>query len=222
MRIDGLIVRYGDVTALDIDGLVLERGTSYAVIGANGCGKSTLARCIAGVLEPTAGAVALEADDRVRYMPQRSYAFYGSTRANVLLGADAASGAMGRAEELMDALDLTALAQQKAKRLSGGQTARMALARTLVGPGTWLLLDEPTAALDGESMLKAEGLVQEYRESFDAGVVYITHSLKQAARVSDMLVFMEGGRIVEMGRTEQLLDRPRTPSLARFLELFGS
>ncbi len=222
MRIDGLIVRYGDVTALDIDGLVLERGTSYAVIGANGCGKSTLARCIAGVLEPTAGAVTLEADDRVRYMPQRSYAFYGSTRANVLLGADAASGAMGRAEELMDALDLTALAQQKAKRLSGGQTARMALARTLVGPGTWLLLDEPTAALDGESMLKAERLVQEYRESFDAGVVYITHSLKQAARVSDMLVFMEGGRIVEMGRTEQLLDRPRTPSLARFLELFGS
>lgn len=222
MRIDGLIVRYGDVTALDIDGLVLERGTSYAVIGANGCGKSTLARCIAGVLEPTAGAVALEADDRVRYMPQRSYVFYGSTRANVLLGADAASGAMGRAEELMDALDLTALAQQKAKRLSGGQTARMALARTLVGPGTWLLLDEPTAALDGESMLKAERLVQEYRESFDAGVVYITHSLKQAARVSDMLVFMEGGRIVEMGRTEQLLDRPRTPSLARFLELFGS
>ena len=222
MRIDGLIVRYGDATALDIDGLVLERGTSYAVIGANGCGKSTLARCIAGVLEPTAGAVALEADDRVRYMPQRSYAFYGSTRANVLLGADAASGAMGRAEELMDALDLTALAQQKAKRLSGGQTARMALARTLVGPGTWLLLDEPTAALDGESMLKAERLVQEYRESFDAGVVYITHSLKQAARVSDMLVFMEGGRIVEMGRTEQLLDRPRTPSLARFLELFGS
>lgn len=222
MRIDGLIVRYGDVTALDIDGLVLERGTSYAVIGANGCGKSTLARCIAGVLEPTAGAVTLEADDRVRYMPQRSYAFYGSTRANVQLGADAASGAMGRAEELMDALDLTALAQQKAKRLSGGQTARMALARTLVGPGTWLLLDEPTAALDGESMLKAERLVQEYRESFDAGVVYITHSLKQAARVSDMLVFMEGGRIVEMGRTEQLLDRPRTPSLARFLELFGS
>lgn len=222
MRIDGLIVRYGDITALDIDGLVLERGTSYAVIGANGCGKSTLARCIAGVLEPTAGAVALEADDRVRYMPQRSYAFYGSTRANVLLGADAASGAMGRAEELMDALDLTVLAQQKAKRLSGGQTARMALARTLVGPGTWLLLDEPTAALDGESMLKAERLVQEYRESFDAGVVYITHSLKQAARVSDMLVFMEGGRIVEMGRTEQLLDRPRTPSLARFLELFGS
>lgn len=222
MRIDGLIVRYGDVTALDIDGLALERGTSYAVIGANGCGKSTLARCIAGVLEPTAGAVALEADDRVRYMPQRSYAFYGSTRANVLLGADAASGAMGRAEELMDALDLTALAQQKAKRLSGGQTARMALARTLVGPGTWLLLDEPTAALDGESMLKAERLVQEYRESFDAGVVYITHSLKQAARVSDMLVFMEGGRIVEMGRTKQLLDRPRTPSLARFLELFGS
>lgn len=222
MRIDGLIVRYGDVMALDIDGLVLERGTGYAVIGANGCGKSTLARCIAGVLEPTAGAVALEADDRVRYMPQRSYAFYGSTRANVLLGADAASGAMGRAEELMDALDLTALAQQKAKRLSGGQTARMALARTLVGPGTWLLLDEPTAALDGESMLKAERLVQEYRESFDAGVVYITHSLKQAARVSDMLVFMEGGRIVEMGRTKQLLDRPRTPSLARFLELFGS
>ena len=222
MRIDRLIVRYGDVTALDIDGLVLERGTSYAVIGANGCGKSTLARCIAGVLEPTAGAVALEADDRVRYMPQRSYAFYGSTRPNVLLGADAAPGAMGRAEELMDALDLAALAQQKAKRLSGGQTARMALARTLVGPGTWLLLDEPTAALDGESMLKAERLVQEYRESFDAGVVYITHSLKQAARVSDMLVFMEGGRIVEMGRTEQLLDRPRTPSLARFLELFGS
>lgn len=222
MRIDRLIVRYGDVTALDIDGLVLERGTSYAVIGANGCGKSTLVRCIAGVLAPTSGAVVPDPGDRVRYMPQRSYAFYGSTRANVLLGADAVPEAAGRADELMKALDLSALAQQKAKRLSGGQTARMALARTLVGPGTWLLLDEPTAALDGESMLKAERLVREYRERHNAGVVFITHSLKQAARVSDMLVFMEGGRIVEMGQAKQLLDNPQTPSLARFLELFGS
>ena len=222
MRIRNLIVRYGATTALDIGELTLKRGVCYAVIGANGCGKSTLARCIAGVIKPTSGEVGLQSDDKVRYMPQHSYAFYGSTLSNVMLGVNATAHGKERARMLIDALNLTTVARQGAKQLSGGQTARMALARTLVGQGTWLVLDEPTAALDSGSMLAAEGLIRSYRDEFDAGVILITHSLKQAKRVSDQLVFMENGHVVEQGETKRLIDDPQTPALTRFLELFGA
>lgn len=230
MRLEGIVKRYGDKTVLAIDALSFEPGRIYAIIGANGCGKSTLVRIAAGVLAPDAGSVD-RAGEQVGFMPQRSYAFYGTLRRNLMLGAHgelprgAAAGSArdawaARADELMAALDLTRLADDAAKRLSGGETARMALARVLMARYDLLVLDEPTAALDIRSTLAAEELLRAYRDEQGAGIVVVTHFIKQARRIADEVLFLHEGRLLEHGDTAKVLSRPcRTPELQRFLDL---
>ena len=145
MRLRACTKTFAGGAVLRFPELTLEPGRIYAAVGANGSGKSTFARLAAGVLPADHGVRMLEGAD-VGYMPQRSYAFRLSTRANVLLS----GGDAGRAERLMEALGLTELSRRKASRLSGGETARMALARVLMRPHDLLILDEPTASMDME------------------------------------------------------------------------
>lgn len=127
-----------------------------------------------------------------------------------------------RMQALLEYLSIDTLASAKAKRLSGGETARMVLARLLMGDYDYLLLDEPTAALDVMSTLSAEQLVSSYRDAFGSGVVIVTHSVKQAERLSDEIIFMSGGRIVETGPTRDVIAHPQTEELKTFFEIAGA
>ena len=145
---------YGGATVLTMPSVELKPGTVTAVIGANGSGKSTLAKVLAG-LEPADKKTRAELEARVGYLPQKSFAFRMSLRRNIALnGADAK-----RAAQLTEALGLSSLLKRSAKRLSGGETAKMALARLLMADYDVLILDEPTAAMDMESTLAAEQLI---------------------------------------------------------------
>lgn len=204
----GTVLRFPEVT--------LEPGRIYAAVGANGSGKSTFARLAAGVLPADQGARMLEGAD-VGYMPQRSYAFRLSTRANVCLGgADEA-----RAEALMEALGLTALSGRRASRLSGGETARMALARVLMRPHDLLILDEPTASMDMESAMLTEELVEQYRRETGSAVLLITHDLQQARRTADEALFFCRGTLWESGAAERVLYGPERAETRRFLDFYG-
>ena len=223
MRVQGIRKAYRGETVLSVDELTIERPRIYAVVGANGSGKSTLGRIIAGTLKPDAGAVMR--DMRVGYAPQRAYAFYGTLLRNVLLGVPEArrsDAARKAALDRIERLGLTRLANKRARTLSGGETARMALARVFVGDYDALVLDEPTAALDIESTMAAERQIVEYRDERQAAVVLITHSVRQAMRVADEALFLERGRIVERGPARDMLTSPKTDELARFLEVLGS
>ena len=124
MKIAAFSKTYEKRTVLDFPGAELEPGKIYAVIGANGSGKSTFAKILAGVLKADRKGSHLEAAS-VGYMPQKNYAYRMSTKANILLnGTDKTL-----AEARMDALQIRHLAEKRADRLSGGETARMALAR---------------------------------------------------------------------------------------------
>ena len=125
MRLPPMTKTYSGRTVLDVPEIELADGAVHAVIGANGSGKSTLARLAAGAIRPDDGRDARPA--RAGYMPQRSYAFHMSALSNLrLTGADRA-----RAQAQLEAFGLGALARQKAPSLSGGETARLALARLL-------------------------------------------------------------------------------------------
>ena len=221
MKLCGLQQEFGKRIALDIPAFEFERGRIYAIVGSNGCGKSTLARAVCGIAKPTAGTVERAENETCAYMPQESYAFYGTLRHNIALGMQKAERDSTRINELMDALELTQLARAKAKSLSGGETARMALARVLVGNHGFLVLDEPTAALDVNSTLAAERLIGQYRDQHGVGVLLITHSMSQAQRVCDQVVFMDAGRICEHGPTDQVLRDPQTTELRHFIEVVG-
>jgi len=106
-------------------------------------------------------------------------------------------------------------------RLSGGECARLALARLLMQTWDLLVLDEPTAAMDMESTLQAEKLIAgSCREG--TSVLLITHNLRQAERLADEVLFFSGGRLVEVGGKEQVLKHPTQPETKRFLEFVGS
>ena len=293
MRLLGAHKAYGATAVLHVDELSFARDKVYAVIGSNGSGKTTLLRVLAGQVPLDEGTVEIGAGECIGYMPQKSYAFFGSVEKNVRLGAYAkgsgqaerqqaverAEGAPAttaadrpvptvaeapamatakalattasdasaattaktqvtaaedtlahvwslpsteRAQALMKELGIDALAKSNAKRLSGGETARMALVRLLMGTYSYLLLDEPTAALDVTSTLVAERLVCSYCATHNAGLVVVTHSVKQAERIADEVLFMHEGLVLERGNTAEVLAHPQTEELKRFLEVAGA
>ena len=216
MKTTAFTKTYNKRVVLNLPELELPKGQITAVIGPNGSGKSTFAKILAGIER---------ADDRrpvlsgvsVGYLPQKSFPFRMSTEKNILQnGNDPA-----RASALMKALGIEALAGQSAKKLSGGETARMALCRILMRRYALLILDEPTAAMDMESTLAAEECIRRYCDETGCGVLLITHSISQARRLAHQIMVFHEGRLIEQGDTERVLASPREEQTRRFLEFFG-
>lgn len=207
----------GGRTIVDVPSVDLEEGKIYAVIGANGSGKTTFARILAGVISADCTSGLFTEPCEVGYMPQKSYAFRMSTWRNIRLGGKDRE----RAELLMRQLGLEHLANQRADRLSGGETARMALARTFMRRYDLVILDEPTAAMDIAHASAAEETILCYRQELGSIVLLITHNLRQARRLADSVLFFYRGRLLEYGPTEQVLNRPRQLETAEFLRFYG-
>ena len=216
MKTAAITKTYNRRVVLDLPELELPEGQITAVIGPNGSGKSTFAKILAGIER---------ADDRkpslsgvsVGYLPQKSFPFRMSTEKNILLnGADPA-----RAVELMRILQIDGLAGQSAKKLSGGETARMALCRILMNRYNLLILDEPTTAMDMESTLASEKLIRTVCDEQGCAILLITHSISQARRISDRVLVLQQGKLVEQGVCSQVLSEPKQEQTRRFLEFYG-
>ena len=215
MKIPPLKKTYGNRTVLNTPELLLESGRIYAVVGANGSGKSTMAKLLAGVEKGDAGTVPLSGT--VGYMPQKSYAFRMTTHKNILLG----GGDDEKCRTLMKALRIDHLADKAAYRLSGGETARMALARLMMKDYDLVILDEPTAAMDMESTLFSEALMADYCRESGCAMILVTHSLQQAKRIADCVIFLDSGEAVETGTKEEVLFSPKDERTKRFLDFYG-
>ena len=216
MKIEAFSKTYDGRQVLDFPGMELEAGKIYAIIGANGSGKSTFAKILSGILL---------ADRRgkhtrkisIGYMPQKNYAFRMSTKANILLGGKDEH----RANELMDAIQIRHLENKRADRLSGGETARMALARIMMGKYDLVILDEPTAAMDMETTLLSENLITEYVSQTGCALILVTHSLQQARRIAHEVLYFHKGKLLEFGPKDQILDAPVKTETKQFLEFYG-
>ena len=214
MKIPAFSKTYEGRIVLDFPGMDVAPGTITAVIGANGSGKSTFAKILAGTLLP---------DRRVRrsegigYMPQKNYAFRMSVQKNLLLNGDDVK----RANWLMDQLQLGHLFEKRADKLSGGETARMALARLMMKHYELVLLDEPTAAMDMETTLLSEALIRQYVENSGCALILVTHSLQQARRLADQVWYFHKGKLLEAGSAEAVLEQPKEPQTRQFLEFYG-
>lgn len=218
MKVQAFTKTWNGKYVLRVPQLILQENGIYAVIGANGSGKSTFARIVSGVLPDDEKKKVCEDAKNVGYMPQRSYGFRMSVRKNILLG----GGQEERAEELMRRLEIAALAGQRADRLSGGETARMALARILMKRYDLVFLDEPTAAMDIASASLAEELIREYQCENRCTVMLLTHSMKQAQRLADHVLFFHQGNLLEQGEAKQVLFHPQKEETRRFLEFYGT
>ena len=205
-----------EVKALDGVDLTIEQGEFVAIIGANGSGKSTFAKNLAGILPADRKGKLLDAAS-VGYMPQKNYAFRMTAKANILLnGKDE-----DRATNLMDALQIRHLENKRADKLSGGETARMALARLMMRRYDVVILDEPTAAMDMETTSLSEDLILRYVKETGCALILVTHSLQQARRVADEVLYFHKGRLLEYGSKETVLYEPVTAETRQFLEFYG-
>jgi len=207
---------YEGRVVLDFPGMEVQPVKIYAIIGANGSGKSTFAKILAGVLPADQRGKHLDAGN-IGYMPQKNYAFRMTTKANILLNGRDAS----RAEKLMDAIGLRELENKRADRLSGGETARMALARLMMKRYDLVLLDEPTAAMDMETTLLSEKLIADYVTETGCALILVTHSLQQARRIADEVWYFHKGKLLEYGDKDKVLSQPTMTETRQFLEFYG-
>ena len=216
MKLSAFSKTYEDRCVLDFPGMELESGKIYAVIGANGSGKSTFAKILAGIL-PADKRGARMVGGSIGYMPQKNYAYRMSTKANILLnGTDEA-----KANALMDAIQIRHLENKRADKLSGGETARMALVRLMMKRYDLVLLDEPTAAMDMETTLLSEKLIAEYVKKTGCALILVTHSLQQARRIAHEVWYFHKGCLMEAGDREQVLNNPKKSETRGFLEFYG-
>lgn len=218
MKISALSKSYNGRTVLQMPPLEFKPGKIYAVIGANGSGKSTFAKILAGIIPADQKRKVLPEKVSVGYMPQKSYAFRMSTLSNVrLAGKDGK-----RAKELMQALQIDHLAARRASGLSGGETARMSMARLLIKPYEAVILDEPTASMDIEATMLAETLMTCYCREQNCVLLLVTHSLRQAQRIADEVLFLHAGELAESGPAKRVLYAPEKSETKRFLEFYGA
>jgi molybdate transport system ATP-binding protein len=210
-------------------------GETVALLGPNGAGKSTVVDCLAGLLEPDDGRIALDGETwvdvaRERWIPaehrsvgvvfQNGLLFpHLSATENVAFPLRARdedrSTARERAMSLLTRLGFPAArADARPGELSGGEAQRVALARALIHEPRLLLLDEPTASLDVRARSELRPLIRSILEGFAGVRVLITHDPVEAMTVADRIVVMERGEITQRGTPEELRNAPRTPYVA--------
>lgn len=224
--------RGGQVTAVDGVDFELRQGASLGVVGESGSGKSTLARLVLRLIEPTAGALSyrdrdllamrgaeLRAQRRLMQMvfqnPYGSLLPSRTVRDNVaeplrIHGVGSRDGRRVKAVELLDLVGLSArYAEAYPRQLSGGQQQRVAVARALALGPELLVCDEPTSALDVSVQAQILLLLADLQATLKFAMIFITHNLAVAQRLTDHIIVMSQGKIVEAGRTSELFARPR-------------
>jgi tungstate transport system ATP-binding protein len=220
-----LSVKAGAVTILDRMSLTIDPGTPTILIGPNGSGKTTLLRVLMGLQPPSAGRITWggrgdAAPEKRALVFQRPTMLRRSAGANLRYALNAAGiprdGHETRVGELLQLVGLENFARRPARRLSGGEQQRLALARALARDPAVLMLDEPAASLDPAATKAIEDVIRAV-SARGVKVVMSTHNLGQARRLGGDIVFMHRGRVVESGPAATLLDNPNTPEAKAFV-----
>jgi len=215
----------GEVAILDGISLTLNRGAPTVLIGPNGAGKTTLLRAAMGLIPTTRGRITWAGYDdapptRRTILFQRPTMLRRSTAGNVRY-ALAAAGVprdkrASRATELIAEVGLAGLERRPARRLSGGEQQRLALARALARDPAVLFLDEPTASLDPAATKAIEDIVRAVTAR-GVKVVMSTHDLGQAKRLAGEVVLLHRGRLIESGPASEFFVKPRTQEARTFI-----
>ncbi|GAA2658860.1 MULTISPECIES: ATP-binding cassette domain-containing protein [Actinosynnema] len=228
LSVEDLVVDYGGLRAVDGVSFSVAAGSTLAVVGESGCGKSTVANAIMRLVTPTSGRVVLEGTDIAR-LPERKLrplrprfqmVFqdpYGSLDPHLTAERIVAEplGHLPRAERVKEAarlLDLVRLpsgvAERRPSELSGGQRQRVGIARAIATSPKLLVCDEATSALDVSVQATVLKLLADLQAEQGLAYVFISHNLGVVREISQEVVVMRAGRVVESGPTAQVLASP--------------
>jgi tungstate transport system ATP-binding protein len=218
-------VHSGEVKILDRVSITIASGAPIVLIGPNGSGKTTLLRVAMGLIPPSRGTITwggLEQSPLTRraIVFQRPVMLRRSVAANIRYSLDVAGAPHverdRRIADLLALVGLKGLERRPARRLSGGEQQRLALARALARDPTVLFLDEPTASLDPAATKAIEDIVRSV-SARGVKVVMATHDLGEAKRLAGGIVLLHRGQVVEAGPAEEFFADPKTEDAKRFL-----
>lgn len=232
LELRGLRKRYGGYVAVDGVSLKVAKGQFVCLLGPSGCGKTTTLRCVAGLEEPDDGDILIGGREVTRDPPwQRDIAMmfqdfalfpHMTVAKQVGFGLEMLKRPKPeiarRVAEVLRAFEIDRFAERKPASLSGGQRQRVALARAMITEPRLLLLDEPIGALDyalrEAVMIELKALQRRSGISF----IWVTHDQNEAFSLGDHVVVMNHARIEQQGTPEEILQRPRTPFVAGFVQ----
>ena len=231
VRIERVTRRFGQVYAVDDVSLDIYRGEFFSLLGGSGCGKSTLLRLLAGLERPTAGRVFIDGADvtdvpayaRPVNMMFQSYALFPhmTVEQNVAFGLK--QERIGRAErrervgDMLDLLEIGELRRRRPDQLSGGQSQRVALARSLVKQPKLLLLDEPLGALDKRLRENTQFELVNLQERLGITFVTVTHDQEEAMTMSTRIAVMQAGQILQVDTPTGIYEFPNCRAVAAFI-----
>ncbi|MCM3502599.1 ABC transporter ATP-binding protein [Microbacterium sp. P26] len=227
----GVTQRFGEFTAVDDIDLAIPTGKLTTLLGPSGCGKTTSLRMLAGYTQPTSGRIMIAGTDATRLPPEKrglgmvfqSYALFPhmSVAENVGYGLKlrkvAPAERKRRVAEALDLVGLGHLAASRPKKLSGGQQQRVALARAIAIRPTLLLLDEPLSNLDARLRVQMRAEIRRIQAETGLTVVLVTHDQDEALEMSDRMVLMRAGRIMQEGAPSEVFGAPANRFVAEFL-----
>ncbi|HYZ34376.1 MAG TPA: ABC transporter ATP-binding protein, partial [Crenalkalicoccus sp.] len=231
LALEGLSRRYGATVAVDRVDLAVGQGELVALLGPSGCGKTTTLRMVAGFVAPSAGRVLIGGRDVTRLPPHardtgmvfQGYALFPhmTVAQNIAFGLEMRRVPRAeRAARIAEALRLTrleGLAERLPRQLSGGQQQRVALARALVVNPAVFLLDEPLSNLDARLRTEVRAEIRALQQRLGLTTLFVTHDQEEALTLADRLVVMDRGRVRQVGRAEEVYERPADAFVAGFL-----
>jgi putative spermidine/putrescine transport system ATP-binding protein len=211
--------------------LSIGKGEFVSLLGPSGCGKTTTLQMIAGIVEPTAGRIMLDGRDITREKPNtrglgvvfQSYALFPhmTVAQNVGFGLEMRKIARAERDEriarILALVQLGPMADRYPRQLSGGQRQRVAIARALVIAPPVLLLDEPLSNLDAKLREEMQFELRRIQRSVGTTTIMVTHDQAEALSISDRVVVMEKGRMVQVAAPFELYERPATPAISTFV-----
>ena len=229
--IDGVCKTFPGVTAVDTVSLRIFKGEMFALVGASGCGKTTLLRMLAGFAQPSSGQISIDdalmndvpPHERPVNMMFQSYALFPhmTVERNVGYGLrrlplDKAVKQQ-RVQAALDMVQIGPLAQRKPHQLSGGQRQRVALARALIRRPKVLLLDEPLSALDKKLREQTQFELMNIQYRVGTTFIFVTHDQDEAMALATRIAVMDHGRVIQVGTPSEIYEFPQSRFIADFI-----
>jgi putrescine transport system ATP-binding protein len=231
VELDQVSKRFEDFVAVDNVSLQIERGEIFCLLGASGCGKTTLLRLLAGFETPSSGRLLIDGQDLAKVPPYerpvnmmfQSYALFPhmSVERNVAFGLEqerlSKAEIRRRVGEILEIVRMGPYLKRKPHQLSGGQRQRVALARALAKRPKLLLLDEPLGALDRKLREHTQFELINIQQQLGVTFVVVTHDQEEAMTLSTRMGVMDHGQIVQIGAPRQIYEFPATRFVADFI-----
>jgi len=231
IQIENVTKKFGDFTAIDNLKLDIYKNEFFSLLGPSGCGKTTLLRMLAGFEKITDGRILLDGEDISEIPPHlrpinmmfQSYALFPhmTVEKNIAFGLKQdnlpESEIKQRVEEMLELVELTDFAKRKPNQLSGGQSQRVALARSLAKRPKLLLLDEPLGALDKRLREQTQFELMDIQEKLEVTFVIVTHDQEEAMTVSSRIGVMDSGNLDQVATPTEIYEAPVNKDVADFI-----